>query len=385
LALAVGAVGAVGFAAALWVESQRAWLAYLTAYVYAASLALGALIFLMIGYATNARWVAVVRRITEVVAIALWALAFLFLPIAFAMPEIYPWMEPDTGASAHELNALRHKAVYLNPAFFLIRTGIYFAIWIAVATLLLRRSLARDHRPPCEGDPELALRVERALSCALLPLVSLALTFAAFDWIMSLEPNWYSTIFGIYYFAGGFVGALALITLLAGQVFARREDHGALTPSHFYALGRLLLAFVIFWAYVAFFQLFLIEIADMPDEVAYFFRREGGAGNTAIYALIVGHFALPFLLLLPRAWKFSPRFLALVSGWILVMHYLDMSWLVLPARGSGVPFPHWPELAAILVVFAPCVAVVAVVHGRHPMVAIRDPFLPEGRNYRSCL
>ncbi len=367
--------------------------AYLTAFAAVASLALGALFFLMIHYAAGARWHTVVRRLNEAVVGALPLLALLFVPVVLSLRELYAWT--DLGAFHDQAHAVvLHKHGYLNGPAFALRSLGYFVIWLVVAELLCRWSYARDpmaKRAPAEpvpptADPDAELHPrERVFASALLPLVSLALTFAAFDWVMSLEPLWYSTMFGVYVFAGSMSGAVALITLLA--FVTARSDYapGAIRPPHFHALGRLMLTFAIFWAYCAFFQALLIQIADKPVEVAYYLRRLHGGWAPVTLVLVLVRFALPFAVLLPRAPKFDGRFMALVGVLGLFAHYVDAYWLVAPVDRLHHPLPGLFDLAALLAVAGTAVAGAALRLRGRPLVPLGDPALARSIAYRSPL
>lgn len=387
--LALGAailagLGFLGLGLGLGLDPSRAWLSYAMAYWFAFSVVAGGLIFSMIGYAMNARWMAVVRRTIEIVALPLPALAVLFIPLPLGAAWLYPWNTPPAHATGLELEVLRHRAPYANTAFFTVRGVLCFAILLAAAYLLRRWSVRRDRSgrvPP--GPPEAALGRERALASAMLPPVGLAFTFAAIDWVMSLQPVWYSTIFGIYAFAGGFVAAIGLTTGLAGRLWARELAGGALSPNHFHALGRLLFAFTVFWAYSAFFQAMLIRIANKPEEVRFFIERISGAWSVFVYVLVLGHFAAPFLFLLLRAPKFNPRLMAIAGWWLVAMHLVDAYWLVIPSRVQGVWVVSWLDLAALAAVIGTAVAIAAWRQHGIALVAVRDPFLAEGAGYRS--
>ncbi len=394
--LASAAACVLGFAllaVGLAIDPARAWLSYLMALAFAISTSVGGLILLMIGYAANARWMAVVRRPMELVALPLPALAVLFVPVLFGL-EHYPWHTPPPGLAAHELEILAHRAPFMSTAGYAIRAAAYFAVFITAATLLRRWSVRRDgggeggpaEPPPGEPPPgEDALGRERRLACAMLPAVGLALTFAAIDWIMSLQPIWYSSIFGVYVFAGGFLAAIALVTILAARLWARHGGAGPITPNHFYALGRLLFAFTVFWAYAAFFQGMLIRIANKPEEVTFYLQRTGGAWAVFVWILIAGHFALPFLFLLPRAVKFRPRAMAGAGAWLIAMHLVDTYWLVIPSRVQGTLVVHWLDLAALAAVIGAAVAFAAWRQHGIALIARRDPFLADGAAYRSPL
>ncbi|HWU88736.1 MAG TPA: hypothetical protein VN253_15825 [Kofleriaceae bacterium] len=389
LALVSAAIAVLGFVAlgiGLAVDPARAWLSYLMAFVFVLAISIGGLILLMIGYAANGRWMAVVRRPIEVLALPLPALAVLFVPILFGL-SLYPWHTPPAGLEHRELEILAHRAPYMNGVFFAVRAAIYFAVFLVASELLRRWSVRRDREPPAAGDadPEALLGRERRLSSAMLPPVGLALTFAAMDWIMALQPIWYSSIFGIYVFAGGFLAAIGLVTALAARMWARHGDGGALTPNHFHALGRLMFAFTVFWAYSAFFQAMLIRIANKPEEITFYIQRIGGAWGVLVWILILGHFVLPFLVLMPKGVKFRPRVMAAAGVWLVVMELVDVYWLVIPARVQGVMVFHWLDLAALAAVGGTAVAVAAWRQHKISLIPHRDPFLPDGAKYRSNL
>lgn len=377
-ALAVAIAGAVVWAISMVVATDRAMYAYLTAYVFAASIAVGALVFLMIGHAMGARWVASIRRLNEAVALSVIPLAVLFIPIAVWADRLYLWVAPSPELPTRLVELLAHKRPYLNLPAFLARAAIYFAVWITVAVLLSLWSRRRDRATP--PPPATVLGRDRALSSAALPAVGLALTFAAFDWVMSLEPEWVSTVFGIYVFAGGFLAAIGVIAMLARGAAA--SAGGAITRHHFHALGRLLLAFTVFWAYIAFFQALLIQIADRPDEVLFYAPRIANRWFAVVVVLIVGHFAVPFFLLLPGRWKFSPRWIGGLGAWLAVMHYIDVYWLVIPTYERGTLEPHWADPAALAAVLGLVAAFGAWRQHRVAVVAFGDPLLVDAIAYQ---
>jgi hypothetical protein len=321
----LGLIGAVGVVIGFVCEPAQAAFSYLTGWAYAVSIALGALIFLMIGHATNARWVIAFRGLTEAIVSALPVLAVLFVPIALAMRQLYPWVAPSPTLDREVLAKLAHRAAYLDPTFFLVRAAAFFAVWIAFGELLRRLRGARA----------------RALSAAGLPAVALTLTFAAFDWLMSLTPNWYSTIFGLLYFSGGFVAALALLAVIARVAVVR----AAIDAGHAGALGRLVFAFLVFWAYMEFSQGIIIWIANKPDEVPWYVARGAAAWGSVFALLVVGHFAVPFFVLLSRSFKRNASLLAIACSWLVAMHYADVYWIVMPVLHRTVAV-HWLDFAA---------------------------------------
>jgi hypothetical protein len=386
IAAIVSALGFVGLGIGLAVDPHRTWLAYLMAYFFVFSVAVGGLILLMIGYAANARWMAVVRRATEAVALPMPLLAVLFLALPFGAAWLYPWQTVPPDATRHEIEVLAHRSAYMNLTGFTVRGAAYFAILITASYLLRRWSVRRDCPPVVRaGEPEVALGRERRFASAMLPPVGLALTFASFDWVMSLDRLWYSTIFGIYVFAGGFVAAIGLVTVLSARIWSVEPAGGYFTRNHFHALGRMLFAFTVFWAYNAFFQVMLIRIANKPEEVTFFLARDHGVWRALIYVLILGRFAVPFLVLMPRKPKFDPRRMASIAWWMVAMHLVDIYWLVIPSHVPGGQPLSWLDLAALAAVIGAAVAVAARRQRGVAVVAVGDPFLDEGAAYRSPL
>jgi hypothetical protein len=368
----VGGLGVLVTALGIALEPRRALLGYLAAYVAVAAIAFGALVMLMIGYVANARWPAAIRRLQETLVLGFPALVVLFLPIAIGLPAIYSWAGGDIPeADRHYVDA---KRAYLNIPFFLVRSAIYLGVCTAAAELLRRWSRARD-----SAAGAAPLDRERRFSSAMLVPVLLAASFAGFDWVMSLQPTWFSSMFGIYYSAGGFVAGLALLAVVAWRAF---PIVGTITPHHFHAIGRLVLAFVAFWAYAAYYQGFLIQIANKPIEVTFFLARTTGGWEYVLYALLVAHFALPFLLLLPRFVKFRPRHVAAVGALVVVAHVLDAYWLVIPSNGEPLAL-RWFDLSALAAVAGIVVACCAWRQRGVSLVAMGDPYLAEGIRYAS--
>lgn len=376
VALAGWAVVAIGLA----VSRSATYFAYLTAFAFATSVALGALIFLMTAYVVGARWNAVVRRLNECVVSALPALALCFVPVAFGLSELYVWTAEPASFPEHERHLLEHKQHYLNAPFFLVRAAVYFALWSITALVLCRWSVRRD--APASGTSSRAPHArERAFSSALLPVVALALTFAAFDWLMSLQPFWLSSIFGVYYFSGGFVASLGLIAALAHA--AARGGADVIRPPHFHALGRLMFGFTVFWAYIAFFQAMLMNIADRPEEASFYVRRLEGGWEAVVWALLIVRFLLPFFLLLPRDIKFRGPVMAAAGVGLLAGHYLDMYWLVMPIHHQHGPRPTlWDAGALCAVVGTAGLAAALWLRGK-ALVPVGDPVLAQSVAYRS--
>lgn len=304
-------------------DLRRAAAAYLVAYVAGLGVALGALAMIMIARLTAATWFVALRRQAEQVVATLPAFAVLFIPVLLAAPVLYPWT--GSGDSPSVEAAIRAKSAYLNLPFFVIRAIVYWAIWIGFGRALRHASLAQD-----AGDSPTIARRLRVLSALGTVAFGLSITFAAFDWMMSLSPTWYSTVFGVDYFAGTMVGGLAMIAVLVGRGRRRGELPQAVGVEHVHALAKLLLTFVLFWVYIGFSQFIVIWSAEMPAETSWYVTRTRGGWATLGTVIVLGHFALPFCLLVVRAVKRSVTAMALLGAWLLVMHYLDCYWMVMP-------------------------------------------------------
>ncbi len=375
-----GGAGAAGLlltlAGALAFDPRRALFAYLVAFVYWLGLALGALILLGALHASNARWPVVLRRFLETVPQVIPVFVLLFVPLALGMRHLYPWVDPHAlqGEMAH---AVHHKVPYLNPTFFVVRAAIYFAFWSAVAWLLRAWSVRQDSL----GGVTLTRR-QRRLGTGSLPFLALTMTFAAFDWMMSLDPRFFSTIFGVYWFAGSFMGAFAVVIIAAA---ATRGDPTAfghhMNLEHFHSLGKFLLAFTAFWAYIAFSQFMLIWIANIPEEVPWYILRIDGGWRWVGAFLALFHFVVPFFLLLSRDLKRNPRAIAGVAAWLLLVHWVDLYWLVMPHLHPDGPRPSLLDLTAFVGVGGVAVAWTVLRMRGTASVPLRDPYLEASLRY----
>jgi hypothetical protein len=373
--LAAGGLALTLLGGIVW-DPRRALFSYLVAFVYWLGIALGTLILLGSFHAAAARWPVVLRRFLESVGQSLPLFVLLFVPIAVGAKLLFPWADPSAlqGELAH---AVHHKAPYLNLPFFVVRAVVYFVVWIVVAHLLRAWSVRQDEG----GGPSLTIR-QRRLGAGALPFLALTMSFAAFDWMMSLDPRFFSTIFGVYWFAGSFMAAFA-VTILAAT--ATRADPTAfghhMNLEHFHSLGKFMLAFVAFWAYVAFSQFMLIWIANIPEEVPWYILRIDGGWRWVGAFLALGHFVVPFFLLLQRGVTRNPLQLSRVAVWLLLVHWVDLYWLVMPHLHPSGPRPWLFDITAFLGMGGAVVAFTVVRMRGTASVPVRDPYLEDSLRY----
>ncbi|MBL8748813.1 MAG: quinol:cytochrome C oxidoreductase [Planctomycetes bacterium] len=328
--LATAQLGALVLGAALiggaWATGgERFYFSYLVGYMGVLGICLGALFFTMVQHITRAGWGICVRRLAENIMGALPLMALLFVPIYVGFDHLFHhWVHPDPND-----HLVAGKSAWLNKNFFVARIVIYFAIWIAMAFFFRRASLQQDEN----GDPAVSLRLSRVAAPGLL-LFALSVTFAAFDWIMSLDPHWFSTIFGLTYFAGAYMAFFAFTILMAKWLGKRGYLRGAITVEHYHDLGKLMFAFVVFWTYTNFSQYMLIWYANLPEETRWFADRAEGGWGAIGTLLVFGHFFIPFGFLMSRHVKRNGVTLSIGAILLLVVHCFDMQFLILPTAGS---------------------------------------------------
>lgn len=369
--LIIGGVAAVACALGAFADPAQFFRSYLTAYLLWLGISLGCLAILMLQHLSGGVWGFVIRRLLEAATRVFPLLALLFLPLLFGLHQLYPWADP---AKVAQDPLLQHKAAYLNVTGFVARAVFYFALWCGLSHLLSRWSLEQDQ------VPRAALRDRmQAFSAVGLLLYGLTTTFSAVDWVMSLDPHWYSTIYGMLFMAGGAVGGMALVIAMASLLARHRPLSDVLAPGHFHDLGKLLLAFVMIWAYFAFSQFLIIWSGNLPEEITWYHVRLAGGWRLVGLALLLFHFVLPFLLLLSRDLKRQGRALALVAAAVLAMRYVDLYWMVAPSfpeAAAGLQF-HWLDLAAPLAVGGLWLAEFLRQLKSRPLLPLNDPLLPQ--------
>ena len=385
LLFALGLAGLVLVVGAVNGPTRRQFFfSYLFGYVFALDVCLGALFWVLIHHVADAGWSVGLRRVYENLTRGLAPLAVLFVPILVGIytNNLHNWYafvsgpEPDPGGHEHHQWHVKH--LYYAAPFFLARVAVYFAVWLVYSALMRRWSLRQD----AEGGAALTKRMQWWAPSGVL-LLGLTSTFFAFDLLMSLQYTWFSTIYGVYFWAGGIRGSLSAAVLLVLALRAGGHLRHTITVEHLHDAAKLMFGFTVFWAYIAFSQYFLIWYGNVPEETQFYLLRRNGAWYPLSILLPVLSFVVPFFLLLPRANKRSPLMLGIVATWILLMHAYDIYWQVLPVLHQDTVHLHWLDVAAP--VFTGSVVLLAVLRGFQttPLIPVRDARLNETIGYEN--
>ena len=347
------------------------YFSYLVAYMFTLSLALGALFFVMVQHVSRAGWSIVVRRLAENMANTLPFMAVLFFPIALGQETLFHhWIHPVEGDEV-----LAGKAPYLNLTFFYIRVLIYFVVWVGLARFFCSNSAKQD----ATGDPALSMKMARFAAPGIV-LFGFTITFAAFDWMMSLNPHWFSTMFGVTYFAGSEMAFLALLAVSFMWLSRKNLLKDIVNAEHYHDIGKLMFAFMVFWAYVNFSQYFLIHYADLPEETAWYADRNQNNWPIIGTIIIVGHFLVPFAFLLSRHMKRNRTPLAIGALLLLAMHWIDMQYVIMPNHHDHFA-PHWLDLTTTVGVLCIFLGLTLRSVARTNLIPVRDPKLKESINF----
>jgi hypothetical protein len=369
----LGLIGAAAWGAALGDDMRRFFFAYLLAVCFFLTIACGGLFVVLLHHLTRSIWSVMVRRIAEVLTATFPLLALLILgiaiPILLGYHGLYEWSDHEI---AHQDHLIHAKIGWLNPTFFAIRCVIYSGIWIVIAHYFRTRSVAQDGGK----RPELSESMRIASAPAMLGF-ALATAFASFDLLMSLEPRWFSTIFPVYFFAGCAISIYAVLALIPQWLQRRGIISTAFTVEHYHDVGKLLFAFVFFWGYIAFSQFMLIWYANIPEETFWYAYRMEGSWAVASILLLFGHFLLPFVALMSRHTKRRSATLAFMACWMLVAHWFDLFWIIMPEYDPQQVSIHPIDLLAFAGVGGLFVAVAARAATGISLVPVDDPRLGE--------
>lgn len=374
IGVALLVVSGVGWAT----NAKQFYFSYLVGWTFCLSLALGSLFFVLIHHLTKAKWSIVVRRIPEALIWSFPLLAVLAIPILIGMHDLFHWTHHEIydPASPQYDPILAGKHGYLNTTFFITRLVVYFTLWTFIAHRLYTVSLRQD----VDDDVSAGARL-RKVSAVGLVLTAVTTAFASYDILMSLDPHWFSTIFGVYFFAASFLTAHALIVLIVITIQRNRGLRGVITKEHFHDLGKMMFGFTVFWAYIAFSQYMLIWYGNLPEETLWYRHRLEHGWEYHSAALLVAHFIIPFWVLLPRAAKRAVPVMSFMAVWFLVMNWFDFHWIAMPVlHGDHAGF-HWLDFTCWLGLFGVFLAFVMYRLGRHSLVPQNDPHLEKSLNF----
>jgi hypothetical protein len=353
------------------IDPKQFSFSWLFAFGFFFTLCAGCFFWTIVHYATDAEWTVVVRRQLENIAVLVAVLAIFFIPILFLRQYLYEWMNIAPGKEAN----LDSKRAYLNLNFFILRAAFFLGFFIIASQLLRRFSVRQDK----DGNPQFTIRL-RKVAFASLPLFALCLTFGAFDWLMSLNYRWFSTMFGVYIFAGAAGSSMALLVLVIAALQRAGYLKNVVTLEHYHIMGKWMFAFCVFWAYIGFGQYMLIWYANIPEETQYYLTRNTESWWNLSMLLVIGRFFGPFAILLLQSIKKHPRQLCYVAAWILVMQMLDIYLVVLPAlHGTGLHVSIW-DFAALIAIGATLAFVYLRIVGKTSLFPVRDPRLIESLN-----
>ncbi|HEY7751539.1 MAG TPA: quinol:cytochrome C oxidoreductase [Ignavibacteriaceae bacterium] len=370
--LAMGVLlGIIGFLT----NGTRASFNYLIVFSFLISISVGSLFLIALEYVVNADWSVPIRRVVEFFAAAIPFLVILFIPIVLNMHDIFHWTHSEAVA---EDPILKGKEPYLNISFFVIRAVILFAIWSLFYFLITKNSRKQDK----SGDQNLT-RKNIKLSAIFIPVFAVTISVSAIDLLMSVEPHWFSTIFGVYFFAGTVIASLAAVTLATVLLKEKGYLHSRITNDHLYSLGGLMFAFVNFWGYIAFSQYMLIWYADLPEETFWMLQKWEGSWSIFSIGLIIIHFVVPYIVLLSQPAKMDPRKLKFIAVWLLFAHLYDLFWLVmpeLPELANGYVF-SWIDLVFPIAAIGFLILVFNMKAKKENLLPIGDPKLKRGLDF----
>ena len=366
-----GAVGIVAVAIGYFMVDLSQFLqSYLVAYMFWIGISLGSLSLLMVQHLSGGAWGLVARRVFEASTRTLPLMLLMFIPIAMNMPTLYKWARPEAIDDA----IIQTKAAYLNPEFFFIRVGIYFAVWMGLAFILSKWSKQQDEMAPQPPGP--LDRRFRVLSGPGMILHVLAITFMSVDWVMSLDPHFYSTIFGVLILGGQGLSTLAFTILVLQGLSNSKPISEVADAERFHDYGKLMLAFVMLWAYFNVSQLLIIWSANLPEEIPWYIERLQGHWAPWAVVVLVGHFVLPFMLLLSRDLKRHGRVLSRVAFLVLVMRVIDFVWTIGPVFRHDYTL-HWMDFAMVVAFAAPWLFLFYRNLGSRSLVPANDPYFKD--------
>ncbi|MBW7888471.1 MAG: quinol:cytochrome C oxidoreductase [Bacteroidetes bacterium] len=354
-------------------NTERALFNNLIGFIFLASIAAGAVFYLALEYAVGAVWSTPFRRVTEFLGYLFPFVIIFSIPVLLNMHTLFHWSHSDAVAAD---KLLQVKAPYLNTEFFYIRNAVIVAVWIIFFYAMSRNSLIQD----LTKDQRIT-KTNIKLGVAFIPIFAISISLFGIDWLMSLEPHWFSTIFGVYFFSGTVLGSLAVITYFVVDFAEKGLFFKGIRKDHYYTFGALLFGFISFWAYIAFSQFMLIWYANLPEENFWFIERWENGWKIVSIAMTLVHFWIPYFMLVARPSKMSPKNLKLSAVIIVLAHFLDLYWIVMPMYNSSPVFGFYEAAFPIL-----SIGIILLVISRrarkYNLVPIGDPKLQRGIDFR---
>jgi hypothetical protein len=367
-------IGLIGVAAAYLTDGSRSAFNNIIMLMFLTSIGLGSLFLVSVEFVAGAIWSTPFRRIPEFLSSILLILPVVVVPLLFKLGDIFHWMHPEVVESDKILTG---KAPYLNVNFFIVRVIIFIILWIIFYHFITKNSKKQD----ASFDQSLTKKNIK-LSAAFIPVFGITISFTSFDWLMSLEPHWFSTIFGVYYFSGSILAAFAAVTLIVVWLNENGYLVKGLTSDHYYSLGAFMFAFTNFWAYIAFSQFLLIWYANLPEETFWFLQRWEGSWVYFSVGLIFVRFVIPYFGLISQPSKMDPKRLMIMSVWLLFAHWYDLYWLAMPNYSKGGVLFSWIELSFPLLTVGIVILLFIKISKKNNLVPIGDPKLKRGIDFR---
>lgn len=355
---------------------KQFFFSWLAAYMPFVTIAVCALFFSVLHHLVRASWSTAVRRVAENIAGNIPMMAVLFIPILLGMGDLYHWSHHD--AVEHDA-VLKAKSGYLNTGFFIGRAVFFFLVWTFLQHFFRSNSLKQDET----GDVELTFKMRKLAPVATL-LFAITISFAAFDWSMSTSPHWFSTIYGVFTFAGGMMAMFASMALATLWITGRGALGTTLTVDNFHDVGKLMWGFMVFWTYTGFSQYFLIWYGNIPEETIYFTIRQNNGWMSVFLLMVIGHFIAPFWIMMSRHMKRSRAMLGAAAAWLLLMHYMDHYFMVMPVLHEHLHF-HWLDVTCLISMTGFFVAGWAQRTVKHNLVPVKDPQLLASMGYENAV
>ena len=368
-ALLTGLVASFACLAGVFLAKEQFFQGYLLGYLFWIGLPVASVALLGLHHLVGGGWGFSIQRILEAAVRTLPLMLLLFLPFAFGMRDLFIWARPEIVSNDV---VLQHKAMFLNIPFFWVRAAVYFSIWGLFGFFLTRWSYQMD----LSGDLQLSRPIARAGGPAILFYV-IAMTFASFDWGMSLEPHWFSTIYGFYFVIGQTLLTLAFAIVVLSQIGAVKPLADVVRAKHYHDLGNLMLAFIALWAYMSFSQFLIIWSGNLPEELPWYLDRSHGGWQYVAVAVALFHFVVPFFILLSRRSKRNIATLLKIACWMILMRFVDLFWMIKPSFAKEHFSIHWLDIAALLAIGGLWLAHFLHNLKAHPILPVHDPRVKE--------